>query len=474
MRVRVAVGFLPFAALVVLVSCARDPEGPPEFTLPPDAGSTTEGGNLVGNGSTNGHPCFNLECQQVDCASHHQPDTTISGVVYDPAGSRPLYNVVVYVPNSPVAPLQPGVVCDQCGVLASGSPLVSTLTGPDGHFVLHDVPVGDQVPLVLQLGKWRRQLVVPHVSACADTAMLDPTTMRLPARQSEGDMPQIAIATGGCDAFECLLQKIGIDPAEFTNENGGGRVHVYQGAGGATLASPTSPASSLWASPNIGTYDLVLNACECSEESDEKPQSSIDNLVTYANAGGRVFNTHYHYYWIDPTKIADRPAVATNPAWQSTASFIPEVQGTTSIDGNVDTSFPKGAAFADWLVNVGATRAKGQFPIDDARYNAIAATPPSTQWVGDPNLGQTETGNNALLHYTFNTPVGADESAQCGKVLFSDFHVVGSTSDYAPFPQECETGAMTPQELALEFMLFDLSACIQPDKDPPRPPQTTQ
>jgi hypothetical protein len=477
MRVWGAIGFLPLAALGIAASCATDPDRAPSLSL--DAGidapaADEDSGNLVGNGSTDGHPCVNLECQQLDCAMHHMPDTTLTGIVYDPAGARPLYNVIVYVPNGPVEPLQSGVVCDQCGVVASGHPLVTALTGADGRFTLHNVPAGPNVPLVLQLGKWRRQITVPNIDPCTVNTMTDPGTMRLPSKQSEGDMPQIAITTGGCDAFECLLQKIGIDPSEFTNETGGGRVHVYQGAGGATLTSPTTSATTLWGSPTVYNYDLILNACECSEEPDEKPQSSINNLVDYANAGGRIFNTHYHYYWIDPSKITDAPVQAANPSWQSTASFIPEVTGTGSIEGNVDTSFPKGLAFAEWLMDVGATRADGQFPIDEARYNVVAAAPPSTQWVTDPNVAQTDTQSGALLHYTFNAPVGAPLDKQCGKVLFSDFHVVANASAGATFPAECQTADVTAQELALEFMLFDLSACIQKDTDPPQPPQTTQ
>jgi hypothetical protein len=473
---RGAVAAVPLVGLIALASCANDPDQAPTLAL--DAGADVigngEAGNLVGNGATDGHPCVNLECQQVNCAERHQQPTTLSGVVYDPAGVHPLYNVVVYVPNGPVQPLAEGVSCDQCGVVSSGYPLVTGLTNSDGRFVLHDVPAGTNVPLVIQVGKWRKQITVPKIDPCAENFMSDPSVMRLPAKQSEGDMPQIAIATGGCDAFECLLQKIGIDPGEFTNENGGGKVHVYQGMGGSPLSTTTTSAATLWASSSLTKYDILLNACECSEQADEKPQSSIDNLVAYANAGGRIFNTHYQYYWIDPTKIVDGPVVASNPAWASTATFMPEVAGTTDIDGTIDTSFPKGEAFAEWLVNVGATAARGQFPIAQARYNVRAANPPSTGWISDPSLAQTDSSGGALLHYTFNAPVGQPVQNQCGKVLFSDFHVVSTSSTAQPFPQECTPGAMTPQELALEFMFFDLSSCIQPDDAPPRPPQPTQ
>jgi hypothetical protein len=480
MRSLDAIGFAQLAWVVLVASCGNkqhayadvfaDAGAPP----PTDAASGPDS-NLV---SDSAGPCTNLQCQQVVCASN-LPDTTVSGFVLDPAGKNPLYDVIVYVPNAPVQPFSPDVACDQCGSLPSGSPLVAALTGPDGKFVLSHVPTGGNIPVVLQLGKWRKQVTVPYVTACQDTLMDDPMLMRLPAKQSEGDMPMIAVATGGCDPFECLLRKIGIDDSEFTDQGGTGRVQVFKGAGGASISASTVPAAQLWASQALTDFDLVINACECSEEPTEKPQSSIDNLVSYANAGGRLFNTHYHYYWIDPTKITSQPPVATNPAWQSTALFIPEQDGTSSIDGFVDQTFPKGDAFAQWLVNVSASTNIGIFPIDQARYNAQTVYPPSTLWVNNPNTGETDTTGNALLHYTFNTPVGLPPNFQCGKVLYSDFHVVstaeggdGGTSSGATFPAECDTQPMSPQELALEFMLFDLSACIQEDSQAPQPPPT--
>ncbi|HEY8039537.1 MAG TPA: carboxypeptidase regulatory-like domain-containing protein, partial [Polyangiaceae bacterium] len=250
MRTLGAVGFVPLACLVTVAACAGSPRSSADAPASDDAAPPLDGGdagNLVGNGDASGHPCVGLECQRVDCAAQGLPDTTVSGVVFDPAGQNPLYDVIVYIPNAPLAPLTAGVTCDQCGVLASGSPISTALTGPSGKFLLADVPAGDGIPLVIQLGKWRRQLVIPNVAPCRDNPMSDPRLMRLPAKQSEGDMPQMAVATGGCDPFECLLRKIGIDRSEFTEAGGGGKVHLYQGTGGSGLSATTPTAAQLWA-----------------------------------------------------------------------------------------------------------------------------------------------------------------------------------------------------------------------------------
>jgi hypothetical protein len=47
---------------------------------------------------------------------------------------------------------------------------------------------------------------------------------------------------------------------------------------------------------------------------------------------------------------------------------------------------------------------------------------------------------------------------------------VFSTSE---FPAACRQGTLSPQEKALEFMFFDLTACVSPDNAPPPTPQNT-
>jgi len=40
----------------------------------------------------------------------------------------------------------------------SGSPLVTATTAVDGTFTLDNAPSGTAIPLVIQLGRWRREM----------------------------------------------------------------------------------------------------------------------------------------------------------------------------------------------------------------------------------------------------------------------------------------------------------------------------
>src|ERR1035438_9174996 len=97
--------------------------------------------------------------------------TTISGKIYDPAKLNALYDIAVYVPAVPLVALPQGVptgadACN-CAALFKSGAVVSTVTGVDGSFKLADAPVGTQVPLVIQVGKWRREVMI-NVEACEE------------------------------------------------------------------------------------------------------------------------------------------------------------------------------------------------------------------------------------------------------------------------------------------------------------------
>ena len=110
--------------------------------------------------------------------------TTITGKVYDPAGKNPIYNVVVFVPTDlrSLPAITPGTnTCNTCSTPV-GDHVAVTQTAEDGSFTLTDVPWGKNVPLVLQIGKWRR--IVTVGSTTARTARRNTCPSRRPSAGS--------------------------------------------------------------------------------------------------------------------------------------------------------------------------------------------------------------------------------------------------------------------------------------------------
>ena len=183
-------------------------------------------------GLPTGGGCAGIACNIDKCDG--RPKTTVKGTVYDPGGKLPLYNVMVYVPNTALDDLVEGVSCQKCDTTVSGQPVAAALTDAAGSFTMSDVPVGTNIPVVIQTGKWRRRVMLPEVKACQDNVFTGTDTFRLPKSQAEGHLPKIAMTRGGADSLECLLRRVGVADSEFTNPDGPGRINIYYETGGGT------------------------------------------------------------------------------------------------------------------------------------------------------------------------------------------------------------------------------------------------
>jgi hypothetical protein len=465
------------------------------FAFVAACGSKTNGGDDVTGDGGGGPPdaCVGLQCAKVNCMGQGIGTTRLSGTVFAPNGTLPLFGATVYVPNSDPGPLVDGVTCSRCNDQLPGNPVVQTTTDELGHFNLDDVPVADNLPVVVQIGKWRRQFTIPKPDQCADTP-LAPTLTRLPSKKSEGDMPRIAITTGSADALDCFVRKIGIDDSEISNDAGPGRVHLYSGNGAnkfaATFANTGNftDATALWSNLNkLKNYDILILSCEGAWPSDRGTQANPtapgsntppadNNTVTplaarkaifdYANLGGRVFASHWHNMWLEYAP-APWPSIATFQADRGDNSF------TTTV-GTVNKNFDRGKSLYNWLDGpvVKGLNAQKLLDIKEGRNtctNNDAAKSDKYVFLDPQTAADGADGPQDLL---FTTPNDVQPTDRCGKVVFSDMHVSATSTSKAgtPYPGTsgqtppagCDTGPLTPQEKALAFIFFDIASCVGP------------
>jgi hypothetical protein len=476
-----------FGALTLASACGSSPTNPASSSGAPhgfeagavddDSGSPflttlTDGGEMTATLPR----CISATRQ---CVSSCQGggETTVTGTVYDPAEKNPLYGIVVYIPSEPPAAISTGASCYSCNSLYTGNPIAFAVTDSAGNFTIHGVPDGANIPLVVQVGKWRMQYTLPGVTACQanDASALLKAKLKLPNNHQVGDIPSIAIATGGADSLECLLHRIGVDESEYgPGASSPGRIHIFYGDAGSNT-SPAAPNawSSLWdTTPDLMAYDITLLTCEGHEATKDGNGGALTDamrqaLYDYAQNGGRVFASHYHYNWFNAGPFG----MQNLAAWQTGGQHYdtdPDAVISTTLPGG--QPFPRGVAMKEWLTNVNALT-NGELHIVQARHNALvtAANTASLPWIETDTKASPPSQTE---YFSFDTPFGTAPAEQCGRVVYSDLHVGAASGDYGGYtdnvpsnavvPTGCGNGDLSPQEKALEFMLFDLSGCVTP------------
>ncbi|NRA33855.1 MAG: hypothetical protein HRU17_10970 [Polyangiaceae bacterium] len=471
----------------------------------------------VSSGGGGGN-CTGPLCDNISACSDSAP-TKITGRVTTPDGEVGIPNALVYIPQDPSATLPAitqGPSCDRCEDEDLGPVLVSALTGYDGYFSLDlNVPTGTDFKLVVKIGKWRRAITVGStvLNECQTNAIGE-TYTRLPRNQNDGlagtQIPKIAISTGRRDEMECVFEKIGIDDDEFTAPNVAagqkdGRIHLYRSNGarirtrvyaceGGGLfgsddcddadhdneAACEADSDCDWEyneedgsvadttlfsdQATLNNYDMVVFDCEGTAWTEHKPHD--EKVRDYAEAGGRIFASHFSFGWLFNTA-----RFSASAEWDTDTDYPDNGTGLVSV-GRPMANDIKVANFRDWLNYEDALTGTNppRFAITDPRDNALQVLAGSEEWV----YRETGTDTTSVQQFSFNTPLGETSENICGRVAYSAFHVAGADNDSSGdyFPGVCNGDTLTSQEKVLVYMLFDLAACVS-EGEPPQPPSCT-
>ena len=195
----------------------------------------------------------------------------------------------------------------------------------------------------------------------------------------------------------------------------------------------------------LNSYDVLMLPCQGAAYA--KPGPELQNIIAFANAGGRIYSSHFSYVWMN-----------ANPPWDGVANWAVNQATLQNLSATVDQTFSEGVTLAQWLQVVGATTVPGQIPmLTTTKHDQNGVIAPNQSWLtlNDP------AHNNPVMQFVFDAPVG-QVGGQCGRVLFNEYHVEAPPNNSSPkgvaFPMECSPGAMSAQEKLLEYSLFELTS----------------
>ena len=418
-------------------------------------------------------PCTGLECQVQNCGGGVH--TTVSGIVYDPAGRNPLYNVYVYVPNAPVLPITTGAVCTACQAPASGSPLPGAVqTDALGKFTVTDVPVGTNIPLVMQAGKFRRQIIIPTVNACVDNPIGKKDTQRprddhAPPAQAERRQQQRRQHPADRDGDGRLRRARVLDAQDRH------RRHRVQ------LDGPRAPVSRTRRRVGSGLDERVrvLGEQDRADEARHRPQLVRVLSRTIATRSARrtrpctttsTAAVASSARTSTTTGSRRRPARPTSRA-RRTGCAASARFGRAVVHQHDDPEGRRARRVDPERVEVARRRRRGRSTSRTSNGRRLAD---QGQDDAVDLLRQREPEQQRVRH---GVPLVQHADHRDAPVRSRGLQRPPRLERWrsGAFPSECGGGnplttAMTQQETALEFLFFDLSSCVGDDSKPPPPP----
>jgi hypothetical protein len=379
----------------------------------PDAGAADgqtigEGGNIVA--PANGH---------------------LTGKVFAPEGTIPISGALVYVSATKPDPIPDGVFCDKCVQLESSTPYATT--NPDGSFDIKS-QTGKHF-LVVQKGNFRR---VREIDIKDGDNALGKDVTSLPRKSDKAlgdDIPKMAVISGIYDPIEASLAKLGLGDVDSSGAyvDGSGSFDMYEGGASGT----SGEACLLEDAKKLNSYQIVFRPCsECSDGYSSK-SLPIKNVQDFVSAGGRFYVTDWSYEWVRQPWPQYMTFVGTG------TGFGGACDASTEYEAKADV---KDDGLNNWLKaqNISNFQVEANWIVID-KLNTVQTTDPDGKPISvTPKVWvEGNTGTAGVKPTTVSFEKG------CGRVLYSTYHT-----------EATGTSKLSPQELALLYVLLEVNVCI--------------
>lgn len=396
---------------------------------------------------------------------------SVSGTVYAPDGVTPVADAYVYVPVGGVrdAGRQPAEA------------IVWTTSGPDGSFLLEDVPVGI-VTIIISKGAWEKQFETDVNANQTTAATVAETTLP----ETGPGVPNIAVVTGWYDRMEDVLAKLGLGDVDEFGQLVPGTEEFDLYDGNDSLPDPSVPGSPV-PPDTYDNFDTLLNDFSLMEQYDiifincgnsyedllfagaaaaagkQVASPAVNNLRDYVFAGGSLYVTDLSYDFVEqpfPEAIDFYGSVATpvNEAEEWGAAEMGE-SGVVNDADVLDTTL------LEWLRSLGALNTDPPDTVYIAGFlsgwaimNGINADPAfgAKAWirsnefspeVAAASLGGRHGGSRGQGKVApADVPLTVTFTHGEGRVLYSSYHT-----------EESPSTSLRPQERILAFLVFEVS-----------------